>query len=1080
MFRSQTCGRCLWVLGWLAWSLLGAVSPAWAALVAEYRFEETSYTGTASEVVDASGNGNHGRRVNNATSNAGGKTCRGVYVPYEATSTSNAIDTGMDVNTALGNQGSIAFWYKSANLEYRDRALIDATTSSGARFMLARDDNSVTPGYKDVDLTFYVTDANGTHHSVTENQLFADQYWAHIVITWFVKSGSSASNLKMYVDGALVKTATFTAGGGALHSNIGTLFVGDNRSTSSQFMLSSGGYFDNVRFFNHVLTAAEVTTEYSYAPTCTYLHHMEISTSAATSGASSNVTVTIKACATADCTTLYTGGVSGNLQVTGVTPTYVTGQSFTVGATGITTETVSFTAGTAAFSLTGLTVTPAFNPGYWCGLGGSASMLSSCLMIVTAGPHHLRVETDANTGLTCNPTTLRVTACANSDCSSLFTGGVVGTVTWTGAGQTVNFVTGPSFTIPVGSSSNVLSPVVFRQTTAGTITLGATATAPTASNTTTCLLGSSTACTYTNASSALLLNSNGSGLTLRSGNTVALPIQAVQALPSAPNTCVAGLVGLQTIQLSCTNLQPNPATYASDSTVNSLPLTVGAVGLNASGSNTARCDGSSQGVSLTFDSNGLASIPSLGYDDVGKVRLTAAFTGSGLTAGLSLSGTVDITAAPASFSITGVTAGPIKAGTPFSATIKALNSKGVVTKNFGREITPEGIRLAWTRHSPTGLASDGVTAYRTGVLSGSGVSSALTGFASGAVTAGNLSMDEVGYGDLTATLASGNYLSTGMTATGLTGTTGAVGRFIPNQFQVQVTNQGCGGFTYSGQPFAMQVIAQNASGNRTYNFDGTNWANATTLSASGGSGSLTAGQSLAASAFALGRATPSPTFTFSSPLTAPTSAVTVLASSTISGATFTGTSAASSLNLRSGRLRITNMFGSERSSLVLPVQLQNYAANGLWVLNSDDACTRVPVSAIVLDNYMDARGNSAANWQTAVVPTAGGQAIEVVGGKGTLTLQAPQPRSGYPANVAYTGTVDVALNLGLLTQDRSCLRAPRSLVTVGAGLPWLRSQYGSKFGCTGALTWDHDPSARATFGVYSPEARRSVHQVEVP
>ena len=44
-----------------------------------------------------------------------------------------------------------------------------------------------------------------------------------------------------------------------------------------------------------------------------------------------------------------------------------------------------------------------------------------------------------------------------------------------------------------------------------------------------------------------------------------------------------------------------------------------------------------------------------------------------------------------------------------------------------------------------------------------------------------------------------------------------------------------------------------------------------------------------------------------------------------------------SLVLRSGRLRLTNAFGSERSNLVMPVQLQYWAGQN-WALNSLDSC----------------------------------------------------------------------------------------------------------------------------------------------
>jgi MSHA biogenesis protein MshQ len=46
--------------------------------------------------------------------------------------------------------------------------------------------------------------------------------------------------------------------------------------------------------------------------------------------------------------------------------------------------------------------------------------------------------------------------------------------------------------------------------------------------------------------------------------------------------------------------------------------------------------------------------------------------------------------------------------------------------------------------------------------------------------------------------------------------------------------------------------------------------------------------------------------------------------------------------------------------------------------------------------------------------------------------------------------------------------------STGAALAWLRGRNGS---CT--TTWDRDPAARASFGVASPETRKTVHVREL-
>ena len=65
-----------------------------------------------------------------------------------------------------------------------------------------------------------------------------------------------------------------------------------------------------------------------------------------------------------------------------------------------------------------------------------------------------------------------------------------------------------------------------------------------------------------------------------------------------------------------------------------------------------------------------------------------------------------------------------------------------------------------------------------------------------------------------------------------------------------------------------------------------------------------------------------------------------------------------------------------------------------------------------------------------------------------------------------TGRLQFAINLGSTTADQSCTSGLGT--TVGAALPWLRSRNGA---C--AAGYDRDPSARASFGIYSPETRKT-------
>jgi len=131
------------------------------------------------------------------------------------------------------------------------------------------------------------------------------------------------------------------------------------------------------------------------------------------------------------------------------------------------------------------------------------------------------------------------------------------------------------------------------------------------------------------------------------------------------------------------------------------------------------------------------------------------------------------------------------------------------------------------------------------------------------------------------------------------------------------------------------------------------------------------------------------------------------------------------------------------------------------VINPLDTCTSLPVQAIALSGYRDNKGQPTTAWTTTATPSG-----NLANGTGWITFTKPSPKA--------TGSVDVALNLGndLNQPDASCLASHGG---TAAFMPWLRAQNGN---CAG--TFDRDPSARVTFGIYtSPESKRTVHVREL-
>jgi MSHA biogenesis protein MshQ len=652
-----------------------------------------------------------------------------------------------------------------------------------------------------------------------------------------------------------------------------------------------------------------------------------------------------------------------------------------------------------------------------------------------AGPNHLELRHGSGTGLTCTPSTLTVVACSDAACATPYTGGVTGTLTATGAGMTVNWPSGAPFAIASGSSSTTESMQV---TTAGSVVLGASGISPAPAAATLCNFGSPS-CTFTAADSGFVFN-----VANHVADVLQTPV-SVSAVRKSDNSalCVPAFASVgKSVTFTCA--YQNPAS-------GSLPIRVGGSALNAGNSAAAACDATGRAVSLAFDATGLANT-TVQYADVGQVQLNARYAGSGSSeTGLVMTGADSFTTAPATFAFSAITAAPIKAGIAFAATATAVNNSGIATPNFGRESTPSTATLAFTRASPTG------TGASNGAFSGS-----LGAFSAGVASASNLVWSEVGLGDLRATLTGGNYLASGLTVTGTTGTGGAVGRFIPHHFDVVVT-PACSSFSYAAQPFTATVSAKNglATPGITVNYDGSSnttpsFAKAVILidAPSLGVGSFGSTGTLAASAFSAGVATAAPAYSFTNKLTA---AQTLVVRASDTDAVNSLGYAEGSTALRSGRLRLSNAFGSEKSALPMALQAEYWSGND-WVPNGADNCTSVPAAAVARSGYLDNKGAASAAWTTTA------SAIAVLAGSGTLTLSAPSP--------TLTGSVDLALNLGATTSDQSCLATHPA--STGAALPWLRTQQGN---C--AATWDRDPAARASFGIYAPETRKTLYVREL-
>jgi len=422
----------------------------------------------------------------------------------------------------------------------------------------------------------------------------------------------------------------------------------------------------------------------------------------------------------------------------------------------------------------------------------------------------------------------------------------------------------------------------------------------------------------------------------------------------------------------------------------------------------------------------------------------------------------------------------VAAGDTFSATVAGYLWSAVDDADAnglpdaGANVTDNGVTpsFAWatTLSATTPITPAGGV---TGALGGS-TGIAAGSYASGRAVASALTYAEVGSVTLRADAV--NFLGT--TGVSIAGTSAVVGRFFPGQFALlggATTTPACvaGGYTYMGQSgitLNFVVEAQSVSGVRTQNYAApgytTGSVNAAAENADAGL-DLSARLTLPTSAWVAGRYSisaglavfsraanpdgPYDSLQIGVRVTDPDGALLsarnmnpVTTGDCVAAGTCTAIAVGASTKVRFGRLRIGNANGSELLPLVLPVEAQYWNGIG-FTRHTDDSCTTLAAGNIALGPYRQRSGAVVSPTPTAVTVPAGA----FTSGTKLLSLSAPGAGKG--------GTVDIAVNLGASSTENLCIAD--DFTTSGANLAWLRGRW-----C--GTSYDRDPTARATFGIY--------------
>ncbi|MGI2212526.1 DUF6701 domain-containing protein [Shewanella oncorhynchi] len=416
-------------------------------------------------------------------------------------------------------------------------------------------------------------------------------------------------------------------------------------------------------------------------------------------------------------------------------------------------------------------------------------------------------------GLTCNPETVTIRACANASCSQLFTDPLMATLLPESASEGI-WVGGNQVSFSNGSTQLQL-----RRNIPGKVTLGVKGSNPTTKplSKTLCRVGSGS------------LSENACSLAFADSGFI---FDVPDKLANKPINVLVKAVNKSDETQQCVpsfQSQTKTLNFWSRYQTPSAPISPKAVTINNTAISTSSA--SPTAVNLLFDTNGQASIL-VNYPDAGKLQLDAKYTGTGDEQGLVMAGSDQFVSVPAGLCVKPVDASAScpsanmscnayrKAGQSFGMTVQAMAWEKDGDPDFcsGNLSTPNfsdaQMKLASKVVAPS-IANGGLD----GTL---GVASySHSAQANNFNTISNQTISEVGVFQIAAQ-ASPNYLGTASSLNIPIGYSANIGRFVPDRFLVSNVSviPACGGFSYMDQlfPMSMELSALNIAGDITKNY----------------------------------------------------------------------------------------------------------------------------------------------------------------------------------------------------------------------------------------------------------------------
>ncbi len=217
-------------------------------LVAYWKMDEALWDGTADEVVDASGNANHGQAVANATTTATAKYGRaGTF-----DGTGDYVDLGDPAALRFTGSFSISAWVNVDDYGEYGEVVSKGVQGSGNRAYELRHEKNT--GYASL---FVYTGGSCSSNFAMDTVAIGTSAWHYVTGTY----DSLIGTIRIYVDGELRNT-TIGVIGDVCGSN-GDVHIGDLKSTSST---DYDGQIDDVKIYNVARSASQIRRDYETGP----------------------------------------------------------------------------------------------------------------------------------------------------------------------------------------------------------------------------------------------------------------------------------------------------------------------------------------------------------------------------------------------------------------------------------------------------------------------------------------------------------------------------------------------------------------------------------------------------------------------------------------------------------------------------------------------------------------------------------------------------------------------------------------------------------------------------------------------